>query len=82
MQTSKAAGILNKLEFNLNQSNRGSSHSPHLILIKIVQHLCVCFDSITNIGFLNVMAKGHRVNESAYYSDTGQWTTITSMYVA
>lgn len=38
--------------------------------------------SITNIGFLNVMAKCHPVNGSAYYTDIGPWITIRSLFVA
>lgn len=54
----------------------------HVLLTVLVQHLSVCFFSITNIGFLNVMAKCHPVNESAYNSDTGPWITIKSLHVA
>lgn len=42
---------------------------------------CVFSFSIANIGFLNVMAKCHPVNESAYNTDTGPWITIKSLHV-
>lgn len=52
------------------------------LLTASVQNVFVYFSSITNIPFLNVMAKCHPVNGRAYNSDTGRLITLKSKYVA